>query len=127
CERCCRHAQHDEREQQRTNETDMHCDSSCLTSLVCPVLLCCSGFRGLRGEIAGLQTLEVNLKGLSRTEVDLASRTRQKIERTILHQHCEDGHCEDRHREDRPKHAYHHTLQPEERARSGPELRSPFL
>src|SRR6202795_3202015 len=88
-ERCCRHAQHDEREQQRTNETDMHCDSSCLPSLVCPVLLCCCGLRGLRGEIAGLQTLEVNLKRLSRTgEVDLVSRARQQIARKILNQHC---------------------------------------
>src|ERR1039458_4959046 len=43
-DRCCRHRQHDEREQQRTNETNMHCDSSGPSSLVCPVLLSAPGF-----------------------------------------------------------------------------------
>src|SRR5208283_776357 len=33
--RCCRHRQHDQPEQQRTNETNMHCDSSGPSSLVC--------------------------------------------------------------------------------------------
>src|ERR1700674_1508061 len=48
CERCCRHAQRDEHQQQRTNETDLHCDTSGPSSLVCPVLLYCCGLRGLR-------------------------------------------------------------------------------
>src|ERR1019366_373177 len=52
-ERCCRHREDDEREQQRTNKTDMHCDSFSPSSLVCPVLLGRSGFRGLRGANEG--------------------------------------------------------------------------
>src|SRR6266403_796137 len=90
CERCCRHAQQDEREQQSTNETDMHFDSSCLPSLVCPVLLCCCGLRGLRGEIAGLQRWRSTLKRLSCPEVDLTSRARQQSAR--LRQHREYCH-----------------------------------
>ena len=70
----------------------MHCDSSCLPSLVCPVLLCCCGLRGLRGEIADLQHWRSALKRLSPTGVDLTSRARQRIARTILRQHPEDCH-----------------------------------
>src|SRR5208337_4157296 len=54
-ERCRRQAQHHEREQKCTNRTNMHGDSSGLSSLVCPVLLYGCGLRGLRGEISSWQ------------------------------------------------------------------------
>jgi hypothetical protein len=87
----------------------MHCDSSCLPSLVCPVLLCCCGLRGLRGEIADLQHWRSTLKRLSPTGVDLTSRTRHRIAPTILRQHPKDCHSSKA-----CKHAHHHTLQSEE-------------
>src|ERR1035437_1343611 len=52
-ERCCRQGKHDECEQQRTNETNMHCVSSCPTIL--RFARSCSpapGLRGLRGTLS---------------------------------------------------------------------------
>src|ERR1017187_4869589 len=53
CKRCRRHAPHDEREQEPTQGTDMHGDSSGPSSLVYPVLLSCCRFRGFRARLPG--------------------------------------------------------------------------